>query len=294
MSDRLVRAGEVTLAICEHLHAGETVLFLHYGGGNLAMWQGVVPFFKNDYRLLLVDLRGHGLSDKPADGYHMDAMAEDIHHLLSALSLEKVHIVGSSLGAEVGLSLAANHPGQVLSLTCEGALFSEFGPFGLWAGDESSFQEHSQQILLKIRERSKVYYPSVEALVEANREDFLKRGWWNDRLIEVARRDAFLAPGAGYSTSWHFMGEPYYRNYLTYRLEDYYRRINCPILMLPDIYPGQNAREKEVMHQLFDLARRGKITAIPEWVHPFGWLLDPAGGSRAVLDFLGEVKEGKF
>lgn len=294
MTEHRIRAGNVTLAVQEYPHVGETVLFLHYGGGNLAMWKWVVPFFENQYQLLLVDLRGHGLSDKPADGYQMDVMAQDIHHLLSALSLEKVHIVGSSLGAEVGLSIAANHPEQVLSLTCEGALFSEFGPFGLWEGDENSFQQHGEQILQKIREQSKVYYPSVEALVDANREDFLKRGWWNEQFIDVAHRDAFLVPGAGYSTSWHFMGEQYYRNYLSYQLEDYYRRLTCPILMLPDTYPGQNAREKEVMHLLFNLAGRGKITTIPEWVHPFGWLLDPTGGSQAVLDFLQEVRKGKY
>lgn len=294
MTERRIRAGDITLSIREVPHDGETVLFLHYGGGNLAMWQGVLPFFEKQYQLLLVDLRGHGLSDKPADGYQMDVMAQDIHHLLSALSLEKVHIVGSSLGAEVGLSLAANHPEQVRSLTCEGALFSEFGAFGLWEGDEGSFHEHGDQILQKIRESSKVYYPSVEALIDADRKEFLSRGWWNDRFIEVARRDAFLVPGKGYSISWHFMGEQYYRNYLSYRLEDYYKHITCPILMLPDTYPGQNAREKEVMHLLFNLAVCGKITTIPEWVHPFGWLLDPAGGSRAVLDFLQEVKKGKY
>jgi hypothetical protein len=64
--------------------------------------------------------------------------------------------------------------------------------------------------------------------------------------------------------------------------------------MLPDTYPGQNEREKEVMEGLFALAGKGKIVAVPEWVHPFGWMLTPKEVSQAVLEFLSVVQENRF
>ena len=81
------------------------------------------------------------------------------------------------------------------------------------------------------------------------------------------------------------------KNYYTFRFEDYYQKAKCPILMLPDTFPGQDDREKEVMNGLFKLVDQGKIVYVPEWVHPFGWVLDPEGGSKAVLEFLAKVSE---
>lgn len=53
----------------------------------------------------------------------VDDMANDIYLLLRKLNLEHCHIVGSSMGAEIGLSLVASHPEFVLSLICEEALY---------------------------------------------------------------------------------------------------------------------------------------------------------------------------
>ncbi len=65
MHDLRVNAGGIELQIREYERKGEAIIFLHFGGGNLMMWQRVVPHFQADYRLILVDLRGHGKSDKP-------------------------------------------------------------------------------------------------------------------------------------------------------------------------------------------------------------------------------------
>src|SRR6056297_1777520 len=84
-----------------------TVLFLHFGSGNLHMWSGVIPHFKERYRVILPDLRGHGQSSKPKTGYHIEDMAEDIELLLDELNVDRYYIIGSSLGAEVAAVLAA-------------------------------------------------------------------------------------------------------------------------------------------------------------------------------------------
>ena len=60
MREQRVNVGGIELQIREYERSGEAIIFLHFGGGNLMMWQRVVPYFQEDYRLILVDLRGHG------------------------------------------------------------------------------------------------------------------------------------------------------------------------------------------------------------------------------------------
>ena len=110
MQEKRVRVDHIELQIRDYQHEGDAIVFLHFSGANLMMWQGAVPYFQGHYRLILVDLRGHGRSDTPANGYHMDHMAYDVAGIMTAIKLERAHIIGSSLGAEVGLSLAATYP----------------------------------------------------------------------------------------------------------------------------------------------------------------------------------------
>jgi pimeloyl-ACP methyl ester carboxylesterase len=294
MKDQRIKIGEVELQVREYKQEGEAVIFLHFGGGNLIMWQGVIPYFQDQYHLVLLDLKGHGKSDKPPKGYHIDEMAQEVMEVMKALQLERAHLVGSSLGAEVGLSLAVHYPQLVSSLVCDGALFSEFGPYGIWEGTEDEFNAHAAERLESIRSSPPKEYPSVDALVEANRKIFEEYGWWNEIFEAVKRYDAIEIDEGKYISSWGLIAEDYTKHYLYCRFEDYYRQVKCPILMLPDTYPGQNEREKEVMEGLFALAGKGKIVAVPEWVHPFGWMLTPKEVSQAVMEFLSQVQENRF
>ncbi len=131
MQEIRVQVNQIELQIREYEQEGDAIIFLHFSGVNLMMWQRIIPYFQEHYRLILVDLRGHGKSDKPETGYHMDEMARDVIGVMQHLKLERAHIVGSSLGAEVGLSIAANYPEKVISLVCDGALCSEYGPYGI-------------------------------------------------------------------------------------------------------------------------------------------------------------------
>jgi len=292
MEEIRVNVNNCTLKVRQHQNSGEAVIFLHFGGGNLVMWDGVVPFFIQDFHVILVDLRGHGKSDRPADGYHMDAMASDVIAVLDALEVEKAHIVGSSLGAEVGLSMAANYPHRVHSLVCEGALFNEFGPYGLWNGTEEEFFAHAEETLKGIREREEKPFPSLDALAEESRLFFGERGWWSDIFEAVVRYDAICREDGLFVKSWDRIAEAYTHRYLFYDFSEYYPRVECPLMMMPDVYPGQDDREKEIMAGFFKLVKRGRITAVPEWIHPFGWMVTPESGARAVLDFIADVQSG--
>lgn len=286
MKDQRINIGKLEIQVKEYKHAGEAVVFLHFGGGNLMMWLGVTPYFQKDYHVALLDLRGHGKSDKPKTGYHMDDMAQDVVRVMDGLQIDRAHIVGSSLGAEVGLSMAANYPDRVVSLVCEGALFNESGPYGLWQSSEEEFKAHAAETLENLRTRPANVFASIDALVEDSRQNFEARGWWNEIFASVKRYDAIEIEEGKYTDCWGRIAEEYMKNYLFYNFGEYYKKVKCPLLMMPDEIPGQDEREKQIMADLFALTAHGKITAVPGWMHPFGWMLTPEAGSRAVLDFL--------
>ena len=289
MQDLRINVGNIELQVREYKREGDAIIFLHFSGANLQMWQRAVPYFQADYRLILVDCRGHGKSDRPETGYHIDEMARDIVGVMEHLQIERAHVVGSSMGAEVGISLAANYPDQVISLVCEGALYSEYGPYGIWEGSEAEFKEHVARELKETRNRSEPVYPSIDALVDESRQKFEKYGWWNEHVEAVKRYDACKIGEGKYTPSWKRpVSVNYMEHYYNYRFEDYYRQVKCPILMLPD--EEQLPSEKIAMEKLSELAHQVKIVSVPGWVHPYGWLLDPQGASEAVLEFLSEVR----
>jgi pimeloyl-ACP methyl ester carboxylesterase len=282
-----VKANQIELQIREYEHKGDAIVFLHFSGANLMMWQRALPFFQDRYRLLLVDLRGHGKSDKPETGYHMDEMARDIIGVMGQLKLERAHIVGSSLGAEVGLSMAANTPERVISLAVDGVLSSEYGLYSTWEGSEADFEAHVARQLENVRNATETVYPSVDALVEERRELFEKYVGWNEYIEAMERYGAVKLDEGKYTKSFgkRALGD-YMKGYFQVRFEDYYSRVKCPLLMLPGEDVWENEREEAAMQGLRDLAEQGQIAHVNGWEHPYGWLLDPEGVSKAILSFL--------
>jgi pimeloyl-ACP methyl ester carboxylesterase len=291
MREQRVKVGEIELQIRDYERGGEAIVFLHFGGGNLMMWQQVVPYFQADYRLVLLDLRGHGKSDKPRIGNHIDQMAGDVAGVMDHLAIERAHVVGSSMGAEVGLSLAAIDPQRVTALVCDGALYSEYGPYGIWDGSQADFEHYVEQQLAKLRDRPERVYPSVEALVAARREALEKNGWWNRYVETFTEYDACeVSPGQYALSCPKWAKEEYLSHYYAYRFEEYYRRVKCPVLLLPDAEASQDERMKQAMQGLCKLAAKGKIVAVPDWEHPYGWMLEPDQMCQAVREFLAQVR----
>jgi pimeloyl-ACP methyl ester carboxylesterase len=291
MRDQRVNVGAIALQIREYENVGEVIIFLHFGGGNLMMWQKAVPYFQENYHLILVDLRGHGKSDKPRMGNHIDQMAKDVVGILENLELEKAHIIGCSLGAEVGLSLAANFPERVISLVCDGGLYSESGPYGIWDGSEADFKVYVDSKLAEQRERPVPNFPSIAELVAARRQVMEKYGYWNEYIEAFTEYDACETAGGLFTMScpkWAKL--EYLEHYYNYRFEDYYKKVKRPVLMLPDEEFVQSGRMNQAMQGLCNLTSKGKIVAVPGWDHPYGWLLDPDEMCKVVMEFLSEIR----
>lgn len=104
---------------------GPALVLLHGFVCSTAEWHeaGYVDGLRDRYRLILLDSRGHGRSDKPHDPalYEMKLRAYDIVAVLDALGLERAHVLGYSMGGRIGLDLAWHAPERLRSLIVGGS-----------------------------------------------------------------------------------------------------------------------------------------------------------------------------
>ena len=105
---------EIQLAIWEGKE--DNILCIHGLTANCRSWDRIASALASNYRVMAMDLRGRGLSDKPEKGYFVEQHVEDVRHVLEDLGLKEVHLMGHSLGAFVSLAFAARYPEQVKKL----------------------------------------------------------------------------------------------------------------------------------------------------------------------------------
>jgi len=85
--------------------------FSHSLACSLRMWDGQVAEFKDRFRILAYDTRGHGASEAPKGPYSLDMLAEDLGQLLEHLEIKRTHYVGLSMGGMIGQTLVLKEPG---------------------------------------------------------------------------------------------------------------------------------------------------------------------------------------
>lgn len=96
--------------------SGAPLVLIHGLGGSQADWPFQVPVFAARFRIVTLDLRGHGRSPKPSGPYRMSQLAADVALLLMRLDARPAHVVGLSLGGAVAQQLAIDYPDLVRSL----------------------------------------------------------------------------------------------------------------------------------------------------------------------------------
>jgi pimeloyl-ACP methyl ester carboxylesterase len=102
---------------------GEPVILIHGFGANLNVnWAGMMGPLAKEYRVVAVDNRGHGRSDRPtAPGSYGRCMVEDVVRLMDHLEIPRAHIVGYSMGAFIAGKFLSEHPDRVVTATLGGA-----------------------------------------------------------------------------------------------------------------------------------------------------------------------------
>jgi pimeloyl-ACP methyl ester carboxylesterase len=103
---------------------GEPVILIHGLLANARLnweWPGIISELAKDHRVVALDCRGHGLSDKPTgSGQYGVKMVEDVVRLMDHLDIKKADIVGYSMGGAITMKLMVLHPERVRSAVVGG------------------------------------------------------------------------------------------------------------------------------------------------------------------------------
>lgn len=100
---------------------GEPLLLLHGFTGSLQTWSPFINDWSHSFKLILVDLIGHGKTEHPevVNRYTMENVVRDIKEILLTLNINRAHLLGYSMGGRVALSFSILYPENVLSLILE-------------------------------------------------------------------------------------------------------------------------------------------------------------------------------
>jgi pimeloyl-ACP methyl ester carboxylesterase len=170
---------------------GPAVVLLHGFGETGDMWAPLAAELVPDHTVIVPDLRGIGLSSRPATGYDKKTQGEDIAGVLDALKIGKIDLVTHDIGNMVGYAFAAQHPDRVAKFVLMDAPLPGVGPW------DDLIRSH------KVWHFS-FYGPDAERLVRGRERIYLDR-FWNEfsadpkRFGEASREHyarLYAGPGA--------------------------------------------------------------------------------------------------
>ena len=111
-----VRVGDINMYYEVHGQGDPLILIPGHGIDGTADYFRQIPVLAEHYRVIAMDNRGSGLSDKPDMPYTMEMMAKDAAGLLAALDVHRAHVCGHSMGGMIAQHLALSYPQLVASL----------------------------------------------------------------------------------------------------------------------------------------------------------------------------------
>lgn len=117
VSIRVPAADGLSLHVLEWSREGVPLLFVHGFGNEAHVWDDIAPALAPYYRTLALDLRGHGDSDRdPEARYDYPFHVADLEAVTAALGIERLVLVGHSLGGRVAMLFAGRHPERLAGL----------------------------------------------------------------------------------------------------------------------------------------------------------------------------------
>jgi pimeloyl-ACP methyl ester carboxylesterase len=162
---------------------GPPLVLQHGRFSNLGFWRlsGFVNALKQDYRLILIDARGHGKSDKPHDpqAYHLALMAGDVTAVLDELGITRTHFLGYSMGGWIGFAVARFAPERLSSLITGGAPPNEQDPGELDPDAEMLIpllRQGAAALVAAIGEEYSQFFPLADIDTEALIAQYSLRG----------------------------------------------------------------------------------------------------------------------
>ena len=218
---KLPGSGGVEIQMAEWPGTGPAVLGVHGLTANLHCYQLLAQALAGQNRVLAMDIRGRGLSDKPATGYSLETHCQDIAAVIKGLGLSRISLMGHSLGAYICLAFAANYPQMMDKLVL------------LDGGGELASQQWA-----KVNEGIK---PSVDRLgrVMPDRKAYLDLvrqapyfNPWNQALADYFDYEMEAVQEGVCSRVSPDTVEEERRNLRSVKPSGFYRKVLCPVLIV--------------------------------------------------------------
>jgi len=144
----------------------ENLVLLHGFMENLSIWDDMIPFLSNKFRLIKIDLPGFGKSRAIAEIQKSELMAEEVKKVTDVLGLTEFHLLGHSMGGYIALAFAERYPELLRSLT----LF-----FSTYFADDEAKKETRRKGLRIIKENLRAFVNAgVPNLFNPNEHDVLE------------------------------------------------------------------------------------------------------------------------
>jgi len=104
------------IAYSVHGHGATTLVFIHGWSCNQSFWRKQVPYFEKDYRVVTLDLAGHGASGRARTVYSLESFGQDVAAVVRDIHASKAILIGHSMGGPVILAAAEIIPDNVIAL----------------------------------------------------------------------------------------------------------------------------------------------------------------------------------
>jgi len=111
-----IRANNITMNY-DQQGTGEPLVLIPYTSADHACYAFQVAEYAKHFTCVTLDLRGTGETDSPDGSYSTEVLADDVAAFMQAVGIQRAHVSGQSLGAAIGMWLAARHPDKVQSLS---------------------------------------------------------------------------------------------------------------------------------------------------------------------------------
>jgi len=236
----------------------QTIVFVHCWAGNLGFWREQVPALSDRARLVLVDLPGHGQSDKPHTAYTPDFFASAVLAVMSDARVDKATLVGHSMGGPVICRVYRRAPEKVAALVSVDGLLrrpqwtpGQAGEFVAQFGTPE-YREHVKQLV-----DSFFPVPGTEAL----RDRVLSEELATPQYVMVGAMEGMFGPD---QPDWDL------------------KRVNVPVLVINARGPMWNADYESYVHSLSPQVDYCMMEGVGHWL----MLEKPAEFNATLTDLL--------
>ncbi len=281
-ADRYARVNSLNLHYLDWGGDEPPVVLVHGLASTCHMYDLVAPALAERHRVIALDQRGHGLSDKPDHGYDFPGIAADVLAVAAAAGIrEPFAIVGHSWGGSVALYLAAMHAQAVSAAVLIDGGFVDMKPrFPHWPDAERMLTP-----------------PPIGETSEAGIRRRIREGWlapaWSPAVEEAALSVFEIDEGHWVRRRLSLLNHMQIAHHLWAMTPgDYFGHVRCPVLLVVPVPPDPahnlmwQARRPHVDVALGALAH-SRAVWFEDTIHDVPWHR-PAPLARALLEFLNE------